>query len=245
MLAKDYFAAIHAALDTIESTQGSAITAAAELMVEAIVAERSLFSFGASHSFMITEELVYRTGGLMLVNPIYPHGMNFSVHPLPATSQFERVPGYGAALLDASPAAAGDVLLITSTSGRNAVVVDMALQARQKGIRTVGITALAYTAGVSSRHASGKKLADLCDVVIDNAAPYGDAVVAVPGFPQKVGPLSSVTGCAIANALVAEIVEALVARGITPPVFLSANLDGGDAFNRAQLAANRSRIHYL
>ncbi len=245
MSAKNYFDAIHAALDTLVETQSPAIAAASGLMVDAIVAGRSLFSFGASHSFMITEELVYRTGGLMLVNPIYPHGMNFSVHPLPATSQFERVPGYGTALLDASPAAAGDVLLITSTSGRNAVSIDMALRAREKGIRVIGITALAYTAGVTSRHASGKKLADLCDIVIDNAAPYGDAVVAVPGFPQKVGPLSSVTGCAIANALVTEIVEALVARNITPPVFVSANLDGGDAFNKKQLEANKDRIHYL
>ena len=137
------------------------------------------------------------------------------------------------------------MLLIASTSGRNAVVVDMALRARDKGVTVIGMTALAYTHGVTSRHPSGKKLADLCDVVIDNGAPYGDAAVEVPGFAQKVAPLSSVTGCAIANALVTEVVEGLVARGLVPPVFMSANLDGGDAFNRRLLAENRTRIHYL
>jgi uncharacterized phosphosugar-binding protein len=193
---------------------------------------------------MLTEELVYRTGGLMLVNPIHPHGMNLFVRPMTLTSRLERVPGLGAELLAGSPAQRDDVLILASTSGRNAVIIDMALAARDKGIRTIGITALAYTRGVASRHASGKKLVDLCDVVIDNGAPLGDAAVAVPGFPQKIGPLSSVTGLAIVNAMVAEVVGRLVAAGVTPPVFMSANLDGGDAFNARLLAENRHRIHY-
>ena len=245
MPTRTYFDAVRAALDTIERTQRPAIGAAAQAMIDAITGGHSLFSFGATHSFIITQEMVYRTGGLMLVNPIYPHGMDFTNRSMPATSQLERVPGYGAALLDTSPAAAGDVLLVASTSGRNAVGIDMALRAREKGITVIGLTSLAYTAGVSSRHPSGKKLADICDIVIDNAAPYGDAAVAVPGLPQKVAPLSTVTGCAIANALVTEVVEGLCARGVTPPVYLSANLDGGDAFNREQLEANKDRINYL
>ena len=240
-----YFDHIRAALDHVQSTQADAIRRAAGLLVDAVADGRAIYSFGASHSFMITEELVYRTGGLMLVNPIYPHAMNFAVHPLPATSRFERLPGFGASLLDATPATEGDVLLITSTSGRNAVVIDMALRAAEKKLHAIALTALAYSGAVSSRHASGRKLADLCEVVIDNGAPYGDASVEVAGFPQKVAPLSSVTGCAIANALVVETVEALVARGLTPPVFVSANVDGGDAFNRARLEENRGRIHYL
>jgi len=214
-------------------------------LADTIVNGSSLFSFGASHSFMITEEMVYRTGGLMLVNPIYPHGMNLSVRPLTLTSQLERVVGLGRELLTHSAAKAGDVLILTSTSGRNAVVIDMALLARETGIKTIAITSLAYCDGVNSRHPSGKKLAELADVVIDNGAPYGDAVVEVPGFSQKIGPLSSVTGCALANAIVVETVELLVQRGVTPPVFMSANLDDGDAFNAEQLRLHRDRIHYL
>jgi uncharacterized phosphosugar-binding protein len=81
--------------------------------------------------------------------------------------------------------------------------------------------------------------------VIDNGAPYGDAAVEIAGFPQKVGPLSTITGCAIVNAIMAETVEKLIGRGITPPVFVSANLDGGDEHNARLLAENRHRIHYL
>ncbi|HTQ10381.1 MAG TPA: SIS domain-containing protein [Fimbriimonadaceae bacterium] len=242
---RSYLEAATAALRQVAETQGPRIEAAAGLLVEAIVSGHSIFSFGASHSFMTTEELVYRTGGLMLVNPIYPHGMNLFVRPITATSRLERLVGLGAEMLASSAAKEGDTLILTSTSGRNAVVIDMALEAAKRGIGTIGITSLAYTSGVASRHPSAKKLADLCDVVIDNCVPLGDAAVDVAGFPQKVGPLSSVTGCAIVNAIVAKVVAGLVARGVEPPVFMSANLDGGDAWNERLLTENRDRIHYL
>jgi uncharacterized phosphosugar-binding protein len=245
MSAERYFEKAIETLQSVAESQQDNIARAARMLVDAVVGGGSIFSFGASHSFMLTEELVYRTGGLMLVNPIYPHGMNLFVRPVTATSRLERVVGLGAELLSSSEAKAGDVLILASTSGRNAVVIDMAIAAREKGIGTIGITSLAYTRGVGSRHPSGKKLVDLCDVVIDNGAPLGDAAVEIPGFAQKVGPLSSVAGCAIVNALVVEVVGRLVKQGIEPPVFMSANLDGGDEYNARLLAENRERIHYL
>lgn len=245
MKGESYFDAAIAALTQVRATQAGPIRQAAQLMADAIVAGQSLFSFGASHSFITTEELVYRTGGLMLINPIYPHGMNLFVRPLTATSATERVVGLGTQILESSPAKPGDVLLLTSTSGRNAVIIDMALTARKKGIKVIGLTAMAYTSGVSSRHPSGKKLAELCDVLIDNCVPYGDAAVAIEGLEQKVGPLSTVTGCAIVNELVVSVVRNLVERGVEPPVFVSANVDGGDERNARLLAENRHRIHYM
>lgn len=240
-----YFKQALNVIKEVARTQTAVIKSVAEMMVDGIVSGKSIFSFGASHSFIITEELVYRSGGLMLVNPIYPHGMNFSVHPLPTTSRMERVPGLGRELLDASPAKAGDILLITSNSGRNYVAVDMALRAKKKRLKTAAITSIAYSKGVNSRHPSGKKLCDLCDFVIDNCTPYGDAAVQIPGFPQKVGPLSTIAGCAIANALMTETISMLVAKGLTPPVFVSANLDGGDEHNAKCMAENRYRIFYM
>lgn len=245
MSAGAYFRKAAEALETVERTQGEAIRQAAGMLADAVASGRSIFSFGASHSFIPTEELVYRTGGLMLINPIYPHGMNLFVRPMTATSRLERVPGLGAELLNASPIRDGDLLLLASTSGRNAVIIDMAAEARRRGIRTIGITSLAYTRGVTSRHPSGMKFVDFCDVVIDNGAPHGDAAVEIPGLPQKTGPLSSLTAIAIVNAMVAETLAILVQRGITPPVFMSANLDGGDAWNARLLEENRHRIHYM
>lgn len=245
MSAEVYFQCAITTLQRVWSTQSEAIRKAADMMAHVIADDGAIYAFGASHSFIIAEELVYRTGGLMLVNPIYPQGMHLMVRPAPLTSRLERLPNLGTELIAASPIRSGDLLIIASTSGRNPVVVDAALAARDLGVQIVGITSFAYTQHVSSRHSSGKKLVDLCDVAIDNGAPAGDAVVEVPGFPQKVSPLSTVTGCAIVNALVAETVALLVARGIEPPVFISANLDGGDEHNARLLAANRHRIHYL
>ena len=245
MAAEQYLKIATQILQAIENSQLGKIGDAADLITKSIVNDGSVFAFGASHSFMIAEEMVYRTGGLMLVNPIYPHGMNLSVRPATLTSKLERIVGFGTELLANSPAKEGDALIIVSNSGRNAVTIDMALLARERKIRTVAITALSYSDKVGSRHPSGKKLSDLCDVVIDNCVPYGDAAVEISGFPQKVSPLSSVAGCAIANAIAAEIVQMLVKRGVKPPVFLSANLDGGDEYNAKLLKENRHRIHYM
>jgi len=210
-----------------------------------VVAGRRIFAFGAGHSFIIAEEMVYRTGGLMLVNPIYPHGMNLSVRPMTLTSQLERVEGLGATLLRGQPVGAGDVLIIASTSGRNAVAIDMALAAAEIGVTTVAVTSLEYSKQVSSRHSSGKKLYELCSIVIDNCAPLGDAAVPIEGLGQAVGPLSSVLGCAGVNAIATQVVANLVARGVTPPVFISANVPGGDEHNARLLAENRERIFYM
>jgi len=245
MSAQAYFREAMAALERVAATQADAVGRAAELLVEAIAGDGAIYGFGASHSFMMIEEMVYRTGGLMLVNPIYPHGMNLAVRPLTSTSQIERIPGLGRELLATAPVKAGDVVIVISTSGRNAVPVDVALAARERGAHVIGITSLAYTRGVSSWHPSGQKLLDCCEGTLDNGSPVGAAAAEIPGFPQKVGPLSSVTGCALVNALAAETVARLAARGLTPPVFMSANLDGGDAFNARLLRENAHRIHYL
>ncbi len=245
MGADTYLAAVAAGLERLRETQAAALQQAADMLTEAVVAGHKLFSFGASHSFMLTEELVYRTGGLMLINPIFPHGMNLGVRPLTLTSQIERIPEYGKVLLENSPAAAGDVLLLASTSGRNAVVLDMALAARERGLQTIGITALEYSHSVTSRHPSGKRLFELVDLVIDTCAPCGDAAVEFEGFAQRSGPLSTVLGCSVVNAIVCQVIQNLLDRGLTPPVFISANLEGGDEHNARLLAENRERIFYM
>ena len=245
MSAQAYFEAVEEALGRLRETQAEGIAAAADLLTETVAGGRTIFAFGATHSFALAAELVYRTGGLMLVNPIYPHGMDLSVRPLTLTSQVERLSGLGRLLLEHSPAQAGDALLLFSVSGRNAVVIDMALAARERGVRTVAVTSVEYSLSAASRHPSGKRLLEVCDLVLDNCAPRGDAAVSVPGLAQKTGPLSTVLGCALVNALMAETLARLAERGLEPPVFMSANLDGGDEYNARLLAQYADRIHYL
>lgn len=241
----EYIEQAIAALQRLQIEQAESIERAARALAQAISDHKAIYSFGASHSFIMTEEMVYRTGGLMLVNPIYPHGMNLSVRPITLTSRLERVEGLGEKLLESVNPKQGDVLIIASTSGRNAVAIEMARKAQTIGMTVIGITSMAYSKSVASRHSSGKKMLDFCDIAIDNAAPFGDASVEINGFAQKVGPLSTVTGCAIVNQIVVSTVRILVESGIEPPVFMSANLDGGDEYNTRHIEANRDRIAYL
>ena len=245
MYAEAYLKAAEQALQRLRETQLSVIQQAAGLLADTIERGGAIFAFGATHSFAIGAELVYRTGGLMLINPIYPHGMDLSVRPMTMTSQLERLPNLGRVLFENSQARPGDALIIASTSGRNAVAIDMAIAAREHGVKTIAVTSLEYSRAVASRHPSGKRLMDVCDVVLDNCAPAGDAAVEIEGLREKTGPLSTVSGCAVVNALVAETIGILLARGLQPPVFLSANLDGGDEHNARLLAQYRDRIHYL
>lgn len=245
MAIERYIDAVGENIARLLDTEREALDAAADTIAHAIEQGNGVFSFGASHSFMLTEEMVYRTGGLMLINPIYPHGMNLQVRPMTLTSRIERVEEYGRVLLDNSPAKEGDVLIIASTSGRNAVALDMALAARDVGIQTIGITSMEYSQNVESRHSSGKRLFELVDQVIDNCAPLGDAAVSFEDFPQRSGPLSTVLGCTIVNAIVCGVIERLLERGITPPVFISANVEGGDEHNASLLAENADRIFYM
>ncbi|MGK5553992.1 sugar isomerase domain-containing protein [Actinomadura kijaniata] len=245
-LADAYLNAAIALLERLRDEEAPAIGEAAEVIAEALAGGRRLFAFGCSHSSLPVQDLVYRAGGLMLVNPIYGPGIAaLDTRPVTLGSAIERLPGYADAILDNAPVEPGDVLIVVSVSGRNPVPVEMAASARARGLTVIAVTSRAYSGAVASRHASGRKLADVAHLVLDNKVDEGDAVLEAEGVPQRFCPASGVTGTALLHAVVAATVERLVARGVTPPVFLSANLDGGAEWNARLLAENADRIFYL
>lgn len=244
MLAKEYLEKTSAILTKIKESQLDRIEEAAEIISQAIIDGHMLFAFGCSHSALPVEDIFYRAGGLMLVNPIFGPGMSLEDYPTTFTSQMERLEGYGRLLLDRVPTNAGDVLILVSVSGRNAVPVDMAMAAKERGMKVIGLTSMEYTNSVTSRHSSGKNMYELVDVVIDNPVPLGDAILEVEGVPQKFCPISGVTSCAILHALIAATVEKLLAKGFTPPIYLAGNVPGGDEYNRQLLAKYKDRMLY-
>ena len=59
------------------------------------------------------------------------------------------------------------------------------------------------------------------------------------------GASSTVTGAAILNTLITETVFNLMEKGVeVPPVFYSANMDGGDERNRMVIEKYSNQIHY-
>lgn len=113
------------------------------------------------------------------------------------------------------------------------------------GVSTIAIPIWEYTSQVSSRHKSGKKLYEVCDIVIDNCGDFEDSSMLLPGMNQKIGPTSSAVGCTIVNMIVIRTVEHLQEMGIEPPIFHSANVDGGEEFNNVLFEKYKDQIHYM
>lgn len=218
----------------LETREWPRIEAAATMMADALEAGAAIHVFGSGHSHLLAEEMFYRAGGLVRVRPILFEGLMLHASA-PLSTALERLPGLATALLDDHSVAAGDVLLIASNSGSNAVVTEMARQARARGVRTIAITSLEHATSEAARQQGAARLHELADVTIDNGGIVGDAAISVEGLPTRVAPTSTVVGAAILNAIVAETAERMARRGVVPEVFSSSNVAGGDAINEHHL----------
>ncbi len=214
-------------------------------MTQAVRSRRRIFVFGSGHAGLLAAELFYRTGGLALICPIFVPGTMVHHRPVTATSQAERVEGYSPVWLDAADPRPEELLVAISVSGRNPAAVDMALDAQKRGLRVVGVTSVSYSQEVSSRHSSGLRLFEVADLVVDIGGPVGDAVVDIPNHPGRVGPSSTVVGAALLNAAVCQVVHSISEEGQQPPVFMSANVPGGDEHNQKLLEQYRDFLTYL
>ncbi|HJA26069.1 MAG TPA: SIS domain-containing protein [Candidatus Fournierella merdigallinarum] len=243
--ARQYLEVVSGMMERVLQTQAAALDRAAELMADCICRRKNVFAFGPSHAGMFAEEFFYRAGGLAVVNPLFHAGMMLNTRPVTATSTIECLPGYARVILEESPLEAGDLLLIHSVAARNPVVVEMALLAREKGIQTVGVVNLDYAEQVTSRDPSGRRMQEVCDVVIDTCGCYGDACIQMEGMRQKVAPASTPISTFIANVLQIKTCQRLLERGEEPPVFCSANVDGGKEYNAELLRRWASQIHYM
>lgn len=242
----DYYDEVIRLLERIKAEEREALVGAATMVADAIEAGQRIFGFGCTHSSLPIQDIVYRAGGLILVNPIYGPGVaSLDVKPATMTSDLERLPGFAKVILDNQPVEEGDVLILVSVSGRNALPIEMAMEAKERGMKVIGLTSRAYTGSVESRHESGRKMYEFADIVLDNKVPPGDAVLEAEGVPQRFAPASGITSTALLHSLMAATIEELVARGITPPVTLAANVEGGDEHNAKIFERYGDRIFYL
>ena len=244
-LAGQYIDAAISLLRRVRDEEAGGIERAAEALAETVRNNGRIFAFGAGHSSLAAQDVVYRAGGLVLMNLLAVPGVTgVDVIPAHLGSALERVSGLATATLDASPARSGDLLFVISLSGRQVMPVELAMHARERGLTVIGLTSLAYPAAVSSRHPSGTYLKDQCDIVLDNKIAVGDGELTAPGADTTFGPASSITTIALMQAVVATAVGMLAAEGPTPPLFRSGNVDGGMAWNAKLMADNRDRVFY-
>jgi uncharacterized phosphosugar-binding protein len=231
--AEAFFEVARRALEQVERTQLQDIRKAAEILASRMLAGGVVHVFGTGHSEAFAMEMAGRAGGLAPV-----HAMTLKDLALRGTRPFddvidptlERDPTVARELLSLYDVREEDAFVVVSNSGRNGSTVEMALAAREEGFPVVAVTSLDHSRQVSSRHPSGKRLFEVADVVIDNGAPFGDAVLEVDGG-VRVCAVSSLTGAYIAQALTAEIARRYMDSGEEPPVLVSANVDGSDERN--------------
>ncbi|KIF00407.1 hypothetical protein PL81_41390 [Streptomyces sp. RSD-27] len=244
-LAGQFFDAAIGLLERVRDEEGARIARAGTAIAEAVAAGKRLFAFGAGHSSLPAQDVVYRAGGLALMNFLAVPG-TAGVDVMPATlgSALERVDGLAGAVLDSSPASDGDVLVVISLSGRNALPVEMAMNARALGLTVIGVTSVAYATETKSRHVSGTFLKDHCDIVLDSKIAVGDAELTADGIDAPFAPASTVVTSAIMQAVMAAAAGELAARGGEPPLLRSGNVDGGHEWNGRVMREYGDRIFF-
>ncbi|MGI6608721.1 MAG: sugar isomerase domain-containing protein [Erysipelotrichaceae bacterium] len=230
MKQKEYYEIVKEQLQRQMTEEAENIEKAAHLCADSIMKKRVLHVFGCGHSQMFAMEVFYRAGGLVPVNALLiPHLALFPKAKL-STIQ-ERVEGFSGEYLKLENTSADDTMIIVSISGRNAGVVDMALEAKKIGMKVVALTSKEFSGSVSSRHSSGKNLKDVADIVIDVKCVSGDACLSMDGMRDKFTGTSTILGMMVMNCITSRTIELCVERGYTPPVYVSSNLDKGDAIN--------------
>ncbi|MGP0067583.1 MAG: sugar isomerase domain-containing protein [Isosphaeraceae bacterium] len=228
-----YLAAVRSATDAIEVTQLPAIREAAAKFAATILKGRLVHVFGTGHSRMAVEEMFPRYGSFPGFHPIVELSMTYHNAVVGANGQrqalfLDNVQGFGPVLWRNFATSPDDALLAISTSGCNAVTIDVALEAKRRGMSVVALTSMAHAGVSTSRHESGRKLHEVADIVLDQQAPAGDSAVWVPGLETPVAPLSSVTGCTIINLVKAEVARLLTEAGSPPKVLTAACHLGAD-----------------
>lgn len=241
---KAFVEKICAILECIENKELENIETAAKYAYESIRNNGLLHVFSTGHSHMIVEEMFYRAGGLIPVNPILDNSL--MVHEAAVSSTVnERLPGKAEEVLSKAGLRQGDTIIISSNSGINIVPVEAALFAKEKGLKVVAVTSLASARELQSRHPNGKKLSDVADVVIDNHSPAGDGVLFIPENGQQTGGSSTFSSLFIAQRIVLCIENLFLSDGLVPPIYMSANVPGGDLFNKEAIEKYKDRIKAL
>lgn len=233
----------------IKKKSENSIDKAATLMSEVILDGKLVHIIGpGGHSNMAAMEVLWRAGGLAPINAILDPGIAL-VHGAKHSNIIERTPGYAKSVLDSYDIKEGEVMIIANAYGINSMTIDSALEAKARGLKTIGVSSTSFADYVPknhpARHPSGKNLYEIVDVFVDNYLPLGDAIVKFDNFEQKIAPTSTLCNSFALNLIVIKTVEKILGKGVVPPVWMSANMPGGDEANKQLEEKYSSRIKHL
>lgn len=227
-------------LERIRQTQSAQIRKAAATVAQTIESDGIIYIFGCGHSHLIGLDCFYRAGGLANVSAMLD--TDLMLHNGAAkSSKMERMNGIAESIFERYCLTEKDVLIVVSTSGKNAVPCEMATVASRKGIKTIAVVSEAYFADETT----AKKLYECADMYIDNCVPHGDAVMDISGTDVKMGSVSTAASSFILQSLLLEAAEIAAKNGADIPLYKSGNVDGGAEYNRALIQRYLPRIKHL
>lgn len=236
-------------LQKVEKEQLKNIKKAAELMVDAIEQDRLIHVYGGGgHATLPMGEIFFRAGGLANINPLIETGLSVFNQALKYL-ELERCVNYGRSIVKYYNLQPDDVLIIFHNIGINPATIDAAMEAKESGAKIIAVASSLWQEQMPAdhfiRHPNKKNLFDYADVCIDDYNPVGDAVVNVPGFDTPIAPISNIVDFYIAHRLEIETVKSCVGRKLEPPVWRSANVPGGDEFNKKYIKKYSPRVKNL
>lgn len=208
-----------------EEVNKDTIRLLAEKFAENIENDKVIHTFGTGHSHMLGIELFARAGGLGNVDAMIDPD-TLTSFGAKRSGAMEKVSGVADVVYDSYNIEPGDIMIITSNSGRNAMPIEMAMRCQKEGIYVIAMTNLEQSRNTTSRHPSGKRLFECVDCVIDTCVPEGDATLDLEGI--KTGPASSIVTMFLVNTIVSEAIKIVQSHGKRPYVFQSQNVDGFD-----------------
>lgn len=221
----EYMNALSEILEKIYEVNKETIKDLTNIFAKNIMEDHIIHVFGSGHSHMIGMELFARAGGLGNVNAI----LDPDVVPLfgaDRSGKIERIPEVGKVIFENYDIEKEDIVVVVSNSGRNAIPVDFALCAKEKGIFTIAVTSLQQSKNMTGRHPSGKRLFEVCDVVLDSCVPHGDGCLNIDGMIT--GPVSTIAGMFIMNTIITEAIKVARKQGGKPYIYQSYNVDNSN-----------------
>ena len=236
-------------LNAVESSQAAKFRQAGEMIADAYGEDRLIHVYGGGgHTCLMVAEMFFRAGGLANVNPIMGHDISPWCQALKYL-QIERTTGYANGLIRYYGVSEGDLLIIFHNIGANPTTIDAADEAKKRGAKLIAVSSSDWAEKLPKehhiRHPNKKHLFEYADLCIDDQNPYGDADFYVEGFDVAIAPTSTMIDAFIAHRMVMEAVVAMVDRGLDPPVYRSANLPDGDAFNAKLIERYNHRVKDL
>ena len=245
-LIQEYTDACTSIIQQIAKDEESKILAAAELLSDKVLEGRLINIYGAGgHSAIAAMEIFWRAGGLANINAMFPAGTNI-ISAYPTTA---KVVGLAPYILNYYEVNQDDVLILVNFYGLNITAVDVALEAKARGVKLITVNAHKFAQKVPKdfiwRHPSKKNINELADIDIDNHVPYPDAILKVDGIPEEITPTATILTCFTLNLIMSETIRLIKEKGGSPEIWVSNNIPGCDEHNKPILEKYRHRIHHL